>query len=534
MSTLIFGHKNPDTDSVTSAIAFSYLKNQLGQDTIPCVLGAIRKEAEFLLNYFDLPKPTFIENVKAQIKDLNFDKVEGISPTTSILHAYKLMENKKIKTLPILDDHHKLLGIVTMQDVAMELVRGDFKKIKTSFDNIVSDLNGVPIIKNSSIIHGQISAMAFYYDSIKGTLSEEDIIIVGDRYDIIEHAINSKVQLILLTGSNTLSDHYIDLANKNNVSIISVPLDTYSTCKLINQCGYIQPIMIKQKDILLFNENEYVDDIEEDMLDSHYRNYPIIDQNNVFLGFIGRRHLINRSKKKVILVDHNEGIQSANGISEAEILEIVDHHKLGGIATSSPINFRNMIVGSTCTIVYGMFKENNIEIPYEIAGALISGIISDTLLFKSPTTTDLDIKTAYELNSILNLDLQNYAMDMFKAGTSLEGISIEEIFYTDFKEFNLDGNSVGIGQVFTLDIDAILNRKDEFLNFIDKTHNEKNYDLTLIAITDIMKEGSYLLFKSNNENIIKNAFKVDPVQGVFVENLMSRKKQIVPKISEIL
>lgn len=534
MSTLIFGHKNPDTDSVASAVAFSYLKNKLGFDTTPCVLGEIRKESKFVLDYFNLPYPKFIDNVKTQVKDLNYDKLKGIDPNSSILYAYKLMESNHLRTLPIVDSSSKLLGIITMKDIAMELIRGDFHHIKTSLSNIATDLNGSIVLNCRDTINGKISVMAFYYDSIKGTLCENDIIIVGDRYDIVEYAIDSKVQVIIVTGGKTLPEKYINMAKENNVSIISVPVDTYTASKLINQCSYVSSIVVPAKDIIRFNQNEYLDEIKDDVIDSNFRNYPVVDDNNTFLGFIGRKHLLNCAKKKVILVDHNEYTQSADGLDQAEILEIVDHHKIGGISTSLPINFRNMTVGSTCTIVYNMFKEYGIEIPSEISGLLISGIISDTLLFKSPTTTILDKKAVEDLNSILNLDLEKYAMDMFKAGTSLEGFTIKEIFYRDFKEFNLEGLKSGIGQVFTLDIDAVFNRKEEFLDFINKTHEDKNYDLTLLVITDILKEGSYLLYKSTPSSIVATAFKIEEVQGAFVENLVSRKKQVVPKLLEAI
>ncbi|SHH53525.1 putative manganese-dependent inorganic diphosphatase [Tepidibacter thalassicus] len=527
MSILVFGHKNPDTDSVTSAIAFSYLKNKLGFDTKPCVLGDLRKEAKFVLDYFKLSYPNSITNVKTQVKDLNYDKVKGITADFSILHAYKIMEHNNLKTLPVVNENNQLLGIITTKDIAMQLIKGDVHNIKTSLSNIASDLNGKILVNCHDIVNGKLSIIAFYYKTIEGTLSEKDIIIVGDRYDIIEHAIASKVQLIIVTGGNEIPEKYLNSAKENNVSIISVPFDTYTTSKLINQTNFVSSIM--KSDILKFEDSEYIDNIKDDMLSTNFRYYPVINKNNIFLGFMERKHLLNSNKKKVILVDHNELAQSAEGIEQAEILEIIDHHKIGGISTSVPINFRNMTVGSTCTIVYNMFKENNIEIPYEIAGILISGIISDTLLFKSPTTTDMDKKAVEELNKILNLDIEKYAMEMFKAGTSLEGYSIEQIVNMDFKEFNLEGLKTGIGQVFTLDTDAIFSKKDDFLNYINNTE----YDICLLAITDILKEGSYLLYKAEDK-LISTAFNVEGHQGVFVDGAVSRKKQLVPKLTEAI
>ncbi|QEK12671.1 putative manganese-dependent inorganic diphosphatase [Crassaminicella thermophila] len=533
MTTFVFGHKNPDTDSVSSAIALSYLKNQLGFNTIPCVLGSINKETEYILKYFDQSMPKLIKNVKTQVKDLNFDVIKGVTPNSSILKAYKLMENNNQRTLPIVDKNNKLLGILTMKDIAMGLIQGDFYHLHTSLSNIVDALGGKIFVGDDRIIEGNISVIAFYYKTIQGSLDQNKIIIVGDRYDVIEHAIESKVKLIIVTGATELPDFYLKLAKNNDVPIISVPMDTYTTSHLINQCNYVSSIM-KKKNIVKFNKNEYLEDIREEIINTNHINYPVIDDENIFLGFINRKHILKPSRKKVMLVDHNEYSQSADGLLEAEILEIVDHHKLGDICTNSPINFRNMPVGSTCTIIYEMFKEQNVDIPYKIAGILLSGIISDTLFFKSPTTTDLDKQAVEKLNSILNINIENFAMQIFKAGTSLEGQSIEEIFYKDFKEFLIEGHKVGIGQVFTLDIEDVFNRKKQFIKYINMIHTSKDYFLTLLLITDIIKEGSYLLFKCNYNNFISSAFQINAEQGVFAPNILSRKKQVVPKISESL
>lgn len=533
MPTLIFGHKNPDTDSVTSAIAFSYLKNKLNNHTFPCILGNLNKESSFVLDYFGVSVPVLLKNVKIQLRDLNYDKVEGISPKASILHAYKLMEENNLKTLPIVDEEGRLAGIVTMKDIAMGLIKGDFYQLESSLENIAKDLKGEILVDGAKEIQGRIKVMAFYHESIRGTLNQEDIIIVGDRYGIIENAIESRVKLIIVTGGKALPSQYIHTAKEKGVSIIEVSMDTFTTSKLINQCNYIASIM-KIQGIIQFNEDEYLEEVKDELINTAFRNFPVIDHEQRFLGFIGRRHIINPKKKKVILVDHNEYAQSAEGLSEAEILEIVDHHKIGDISTSMPISFRNMPVGSTCTIVYHMFRESREEIPKEIAGLLLSGIISDTLLLKSPTTTEWDKTAVEKLNKLLDLDLETYSMEMFKAGTSLEGYSIEEVFYKDFKEFQLEGVKVGIGQVFTLDIEDVFNRKEQFIDFIGRVHHHNNYYLTLLVITDILNNGSYLLYQCMNLSLLVVAFDVEPVQGIFVPDTVSRKKQILPKLSDAL
>ncbi|ABO50614.1 Inorganic diphosphatase [Desulforamulus reducens MI-1] len=533
MTSFIVGHKNPDTDSVASAIGLSYLKNCLGFDTIPCSLGKISKETEFVLNHFGLPTPIVLGNVKTQVKDLECDRVIGIAPSTSILSAYKLMEQNNMRTLPVVDDKNRLQGILTIKDIAMELIRGDFYRIDTSLDNIVKDFNGEVLVGEDFHVTGKVSVIAYYYKNIQNSLGPDDIIIVGDRYDILECAIRSQVKLIIITGHGEIPEVYLEMAQLNNVAMITVPVDTYTTSKLINQCNSVSLIM-KKSGIVKFKADDYLDEVKEEILNTNYRNYPVVNHENVFQGFINKKQIINPGKKKVILVDHNEYSQSAEGLNEAEILEIVDHHKIGDICTTKPIAFRNMPVGSTCTIVYQMFKEFSMDVTPQIAGVLLAGILSDTLLFKSPTTTALDKDSVAELNKILQLDVEKFAMDMFKMGSSLEGFTIKEIFYRDFKEFDLEGSTIGVGQVFTLDIEDVFNRKKQFFEFVEQTHQDKSYFLTMLVITDIINEGSYLLYQARNNSLISTAFQVSAEQGVFVSGLVSRKKQVIPKILEAI
>ncbi|ABW19497.1 putative manganese-dependent inorganic diphosphatase [Alkaliphilus oremlandii] len=533
MSVLIFGHKSPDTDSVSSAIALSHLKNQLGYDTIPCVLGNINKESSYVLDYFNLSSPQMISDVKVQVKDLQYDFAKGISPEKSILSTYNLMEENALETVGVVDESNNLLGIISMKNIAMGLIHGDFSHLETSLENILQDLDGRLLSGDRKFFDGHISIIAYYYKSVEGQLSKNDIVIVGDRYDIIEYAILSKVQLIIITGGQEIPQKYIDLANENNITMILVKRDTYYTSKIINMCNYTNRIM-RTQNIIKFNEMEYLDEVKDELSHSHFRNYPVISNEGAFLGFINRKHIMNPTRKKVILVDHNEYGQSAEGLGEAEILEIIDHHKIGDISTSVPINFRNNNVGSTCTIVYAMYRENNIEIPFEIAGILLSGILSDTLLFKSPTTTSFDRMAVEDLNKILKIDIDEFAMDMFKFGTSLEGQSIEEIFYKDFKEFQLETFKTGISQVFTLDIDDVFNRKELFVNYIKKIHKRMDYDITLLLVTDILREGSYILYQCKHSSIIPSAFNTTDEQGIFVEGIVSRKKQVIPKILDAI
>lgn len=533
MSILIFGHRNPDTDSVVSAIALSYLKNQQGYDTLPCILGPVNKETAFILDYFQLEAPERIDNVKVQVKDLDFHRTHGISENASILSAYNHMEREKIATLAIVNSNEELLGIVSIKDIAVSLITGDFRKLETSMDNLVTDLDGKILSKGQKYFKGNVSVIDDYHKTIRGLLGPEDIIIVGDRYDIIDYAIEACVQLIVVTGNREIPDKYLKEAQAKKVTMITVPYDSLYTTRVIDQCNYISKIM-RSTNIIRFSDKEYLDDVKETMSHSHYRNYPVVSQERKFLGFVARKHILNPKRKKTILVDHNEYAQSAEGLEESEILEIIDHHKLGDISTSMPINFRNTPVGSTATIVYYMFRENQVKIPSAISGALLSGILSDTLSFRSPTTTESDREAAYSLNETLNYDLDNYAMKMFKAGTSLEGQSIEEIFYKDYKEFDLNFYKAGISQVFTLDIDQVFGQKEEFISFIHRTHKKEGHDITLLLITDILKEGSYILYASKKPSLISKAFNTSKEQGIFIPEVVSRKKQVLPKLAKAI
>lgn len=535
MSTLVFGHKNPDTDSVCSAIAYSHLKNHQNESSQPRVLGEIQKEAMFVLERFDTPPPAILEDVRIQVSDLKYTTVNPIKRKDSLLYAYNKMMDSQLRTIPIVDEEGYLEGIVTMKDIAMEMINGDFYNIKTSISNIINDLGGIPLypFSDKKIIEGSISVMAFYYKSAQSILTEKDIIIVGDRYDIIEIAIESSVQLILVTGSSEIPEKYIVMAKEKNVPMIKIPKDTYTVTKLFQQCNFISRIM-KTDSIMKFTLDNHVEDIKDDIISTNFRNYPVLDSQGKFVGFIGRKHLLNPGKKKVIMVDHNEFTQSAYGIEEAEILEIVDHHKIGGIKTNLPINFMNIPVGSTCTIVYELYKNQEIPIPYNIAGLMLSGIISDTLYFKSPTCTQRDISAVKALNEITRVDLDKFAMDMFKAGTSLDGYSEEEIFFRDFKDFMLRDIKTGISQVFTLDIDDVRKRQDSLMAFMNKLKKDRNYDILILAVTDILNEGSYFFYSSTNENIVANSFDIEEAQGAFAKHIVSRKKQIVPMLSSTL
>ncbi|MCD4713344.1 MAG: putative manganese-dependent inorganic diphosphatase, partial [Clostridiales bacterium] len=377
---LVFGHKNPDTDSVTSAITLAYLKHKLGQSAKPYILGELSKETAFALSYFGVESPERIENVKIQMKDLSYDKIEPLGPENSILTAYNHMSKNKIRTLPVVDVEKNLIGIVTMKDIAMNAINGDLHELNTTFQNVRTDLNAITLNYSNPLVNGSIIITAFHDSTIikNEILGKTSIVITGDRYDIIEYAIQSKVQLIVVTGGLKIPNILIEKAAVSRVNMVVTPYDTYYTSKLINQTNYVSSIM-KSDRLMKFKSEEYMENCREIIQTSKHSKFPIIDSQGKYLGIIGRTHFLNPSKKKVILVDHNEYAQSAEGLNEAEVLEIIDHHKLGDISTALPISFRNVPVGSTNTIIYQMYREAGIGIPKHIAGLMLSGIISDTL-----------------------------------------------------------------------------------------------------------------------------------------------------------
>jgi manganese-dependent inorganic pyrophosphatase len=529
----VIGHKNPDTDSICSAIGLAYLKQAMNSPAKACTLGQLNRESAFVMDRFNLPTPESISNVYTQVSNMELSSPASIGPTASILSAYTKMTKESVKTLCIADERNHVLGLITMKDIAMSLIGGDFYRLNTSMENLLENLMGEKLSGTRTEVSGRIRVMAYNFDSLKIAMDQDSIIIVGDRYDVLMYAIMTGVQLIILTGGRKPPQEIHEFADKQDVCILSTPMDTYTTAKLINQTNYISTIL-KPNDIVCFYPHDYLGDVREEVLRTSFRNYPVLGEHNQLIGFINRRHVLNPGRKKVILVDHNEYAQSADGIHEAEILEIVDHHKLGDITTSYPISFRNMPVGSTCTIVATMFFEQNILIPDAIAGGLLSGILSDTMFLRSPTTSELDSTVVTRLNNQLELDIPTYYQEMLRAGTSLEGLTEEKVFNRDLKIFELDRHKLCISQVFTLDVENVFLRKQEFLTFIQAIHRQNNHFLTLLLVTDINQEGSYLLFECEQKSLISNAFQVANQQGVFCPSLVSRKKQVIPKLIETI
>lgn len=532
MKTYIFGHKNPDTDSVTAAIALSYLKNKLGDNTEPRVLGEINKESKFVLDYFKVKYPKFLSDVKVEIKDIPFRRDIMMNENASIYEAYTYMVDNNITGLPVVKENNKFSGYVSLKEIATDSIRGDFDNLNASYDNVLKVLEGKEILRFDEEIKGDIIAATF---SSEMTLSETEIsdntvVIIGGRRYVLDYCINKSAKLIILIGDQSLTPEEMTEAKNNKVNIIKTDKPSFEVCKLIGLSNYIKCI-VRNETPVTFDLNDYLTDFLEVSNKLKHTNYPIVDKKGICNGLLRLTDLNKYDRKQVILVDHNEIKQSADGLNEAVILEIVDHHALGSITTSSPISFRNMILGSSCSIIYTLFKEANVDIPKDIAGLLLSGILSDTLILKSPTATEIDKTIVKELAKIIGIDYEAYGMEMLKAGSSIKGLSIDEVVFYDYKEYEANGMSFGIGQTITLDYEDVLKRKEEYVEFLDKTCKLKGFKLIALYITDIVNNGSYILYTTNSAKLFSLAYnKKDMCEGYYLQDVISRKKQMVPNI----
>lgn len=533
--TFIFGHKKPDSDSVMSAIGLSYLKNKLGDSTEPRILGNVNKETKYALDYFGLKEPEYLNDVKLQIKDVNYHKGFLIKDTDSIYDGYQKMLKEGLTGIPVVQQKNAFLGLITIKDLSHMVVNANFEELFTSYSNIKKVLKGEEILKFDDEIVGKILVAAYRSTTFinQVPLSSNDVLIVGDRHSVIEYAVESGVKLVVLSGDSEIKEKHIEIARKNKVNIIRTPYDSYHITRLLPLTNYIKT-MIRSYNPTKFEESEYVDTVLDINNKLKHTNYPVVDRKNRCLGLLKIIDLNEKHPKNVILVDHNEKLQSVEGLDEANILEIFDHHNLGSITTSSPINFRNMAVGSTCTIVYTLYKERGVEIPKEIAGALLSGILSDTLILRSPTATPRDREAVEELSRIAEVDYQEYGMNMLKAGTSLDGMTKEDVLYNDFKLYTVNEKTFAIGQFFTMNFDEMKKELEEYVHTLDEVAEANNYDFVALYVTDIIQNGSYVIFNTKGQEVVDVVYgKENLPEGYFVDNCVSRKKHVVPLIMEV-
>ena len=534
----IIGHKNPDTDSICSTIAYAYLKNAIDKENqyIPIRIGTVSSETDYVLRHFEVEQPTLIVDVKTQINDINIKNIATVQPSISMKRAWENMKDGNITTLPVSEDGNKLDGIITVGDIAQSYMdiydSSILSSAKTPYRNMLEVLDGDMIVGDieDSISNGAILIGAMNPEVMEAYINPKDIVILGNRYETQLCSIEMGAQCLIITGGLPVASSIKKMAQANDCAIIVSPHDTFMVARLINQSIPISYFM-KKTNLTVFNYDDYIDEIREIMVKKRYRNFPVVDSENNFKGMISRASLINLRRKQVILVDHNERSQAVEGLEEAEILEIIDHHRIGDIETGGPVYFRNQPLGCTATILYNIFKENRIEIPRDIAGLLCAAILSDTLMFKSPTCTPIDKAAAEELAQTAQIEMIEFAKNMFRAGSNLANKREKEIFYQDFKQFKVGNLSLGVGQINSMDRRELDEIKLRMLQYMNKVNREKKLDLVLFMLTDIAHESTELLFVGSHKELIARAFDgASDENSIELPGVVSRKKQVIPPL----
>lgn len=537
----VIGHKNPDTDSICSAIAYADLRQKVtGQVHEAKRAGHVNDETAYVLERFGVEAPELLTDVRLQVRDLDIHEMPGLKPNASIRDTWERMRQEQAKTLPIVKDD-ELVGVVSTGDIAksyMDVYDSEIlSKARTQYRNIIKTLDGTMITGNEHgyFIKGKVAIGASSPNLMEEIIEKDDLVILGDREEAQACAVNIDASCMVICKNAAVSPELVQKAKEQSIVIIQTPYDTFTTARLINQSIPVKFYMTSGP-LTMFRLNDYVDDIKDIMAKKRFRDFPILDRHGRFKGFISRRRFLGASKKKVILVDHNERSQAVDGIEEAEIIEIIDHHRLGDIETVSPITFRNQPVGCTATIINQMYEENDIEVPRHIAGLLCGAIISDTLLFRSPTCTPLDEKTAKKLAKIADIDLEQMAQEMFNAGSNLKGKSAEDICFQDFKQFTVNDTIFGVGQITSMSKEELAEIRKMMTEHLPKVLEAHNLNMIYFMLTDILAESTELLCVGTGaRGIALSAFDLpDDAESLLLKGVVSRKKQLIPVLVETM
>ena len=540
-NVFVVGHMNPDTDSICSAIAYANLKSKItGKKYTPKRAGQLSPETEFVLKHFGVKTPGFISDVREQVKDMEIRVVPTLHKEMSLKAAWDVMDKETLSTLPILNEEKCLEGLISVADIAksyMNVYDSEIlAKAKTPYRNILEVLEGNMIVGNpdESVSAGKVLIGAANPEMMENFVEEGDMVIVGDRYEAQLCAIEMKAKCVVVCTGANVAKTITRMAERRGCTLIQTKYDTLIASRLINQSMPIDFFMRKEG-FVTFTTEDFLDDIKSVMAEKRHRDFPILDKDGHYIGMISRRNLLNVKKKDIILVDHNEVDQAVDGLQSANILEIIDHHKIGSLETMGPVYFRNQPVGCTATIIRQMYRENNVEIEPAMAGLMCSAILSDTLVYRSPTCTQLDKDTAEELDKIAGFEVQSYAKEMFAAGSDLSGKSPEEIFYQDFKKFTAGNTTFGVGQITSMDGDELLKLKDRMTPYIEKTFAEHGADMLFFMLTDILEESTDLMiFGEGAEEAAKAAFHSEEEDRMYLRGVVSRKKQIIPPLMNVL
>ena len=533
----VVGHKNPDTDSICSAISYAYLKNQTCSvnSYVPARAGQVSAETQYVLERFQVETPAFLENIGTRVKDMDIRKVPGVSSDISLKNAWALMTTQNVYTLPITNEENQLRGLITINDIARSYMEEYDSAIvsvaRTPYKNILETLDAEMIVGDETgyFEKGKVVIAAANPDVMENYIEEHDMVVLGNRYESQLCAIEMQAGCIVVCLGSPVSRTIRRLAQERNCTIIVTPLDTYAVARLINQSMPVEFFMRKDN-LMTFWLSDYTESIRDIMSKKRYRDFPIQDRAGKYVGMISRRNLLGVHKRGLILVDHNEVSQTVDNVLDAEILEIIDHHRLGSLETMAPVYFRNQPVGCTATIVYQMFREQDVEIPPQIAGLLCSAIISDTLVFRSPTCTSMDVNAARDLEKIAGIVCESYAEKMFAAGSDLKSKTNREILYQDFKTFEFGDLNIGIGQITSMNQDELAHIRERLIPYIREVYEKGTMDMLFFMLTNVIKESSELICcgKDSNE-LVQVAFRQTVTDGcVQLPGVVSRKKQLVP------
>lgn len=537
----VVGHKNPDTDSICSAIAYANLKNILSngaQNYIAGRAGAMNPETEFVLKKFKIDSPQYIAHVMTQVRDMEIRETDGVPGSMSLKRAWEMMRDLGVVTLPVTEDN-KLKGLITISDIATAYMDVyDNKMLSTaasSYKNILDTLDGEMIVGDEEgyFDSGEVVIATANPDVLEDYIHPGDMVVLGNRYESQLCAIEMNAAVLLVSMDSKVSITIKKLAEERGCRVISTPYDTFTVARLLNQSMPISYFM-KSENLITFDIKDRTEDIKDIMGKKRHRDFPVLDKEGNYIGMISRRNLINAKKKQLILVDHNEESQAVDGIEDADILEIIDHHRLGSLETLGPVFFRNEPVGCTATILERMYRENNVEITKPIAGLLCSAIISDTLMFRSPTCTSIDRGTAERLAVIAEINIEEHAKEMFSSGSDLKDKTADEIFYQDFKKFAVSDTTFGVGQINSMNDEELMEIKNKLIPYMEKA--EIDVDAIFFMLTDIMKESTEMLFFGKRaKQMIEEAFLVrtediKDEHSCILRNVVSRKKQVVPAI----
>lgn len=538
----IVGHKNPDTDSICSAIAYAYLKNKCDStcEYVPARAGQVNQETQYVLNAFHAEPPVYLHDVMTDARDIDMNDVEGVTEDVSLKKAWHLMRDRGDVTVPVIEQK-KLSGIVTIGDIANAYMdvydNGILSRARTSYKNILETLDAKMLVGDEGgyFESGEVVIATANPDVLEEYIHPGDMVILGNRYETQLCAIEMGAACVIITMGAKVSKTIQIFAKEHNCIIINTPYDTATVARLINQSMPIGYFMKREK-LTTFKVTDKTEDIRAIMKKKRYHDFPVLDEEDNYVGMISRRTLLNLRKKQLILVDHNELSQTVDGIEYADILEIIDHHRIGTLETVSPVYFRNQPLGCTATIIYQMYQEKGIEIPKNIAGLMMSAIISDTLMFHSPTVTEIDKAAAQKLSEICGIEIEEFAIDMFGAGSNLGDKEADEIFKQDYKNFSVNGFEFGVGQINSMNSIELEEIKEKIVPYIKEKMPELNVDMCFFMLTNIVYEKTELICIGDRaRELVREAFKLPKTQKKFeLKNLVSRKKQLIPAFVSVL